>query len=505
MQQDLAGAARHFELWTFITFRHDRSQNAVRWVIQAHTVSANRDCPQGSRSATCRLSYHNIYNNFLRSLEYIIENPTSGQYALEFIRCLHRRFGARAVCCYTSKEQQPTSAKKTPELFDSKLVAAHYLVGPHPTPEFIRHLKQKHSIAGVIPHGEMFVESAINIAEALGLDWVQPEIMRRFRNKASLKAHLRQADPGLRINHTQLVHSPEEVWAAVRQHKLSRFVLKPNDGVANMNVGIFSADDPESLISEYWTRTNAQMRLLEEFISGREFHCNGQVDAEGNILITDIGETHYTETEQREIVCLSTNQVPYRDPLFAVIADYITRLIRASGLRRSPFHAELRVDENGPSLLECAARLIGADWPRFINLMHGPSFHMTDLAAHYYMTAAPYGPSGINWENYDSQLLMKVRGVSTGVDKIRQIEGVAEVESLPEFLDWTERPTIGQRLTATNSLLSSPYAVVLRCRNEEEAYAMEKKVRGLLRWNTRPLSFSESIASGYQRAKNYVK
>jgi len=46
---------------------------------------------------------------------------------------------------------------------------------------------------------------------------------------------------------------------------------------------------------------------------------------------------------------------------------------------------------------------------------------------------------------------------------------------------------------------------VLRCRNEEEAYAMEKKVRGLLRWNTRPLSFSESIASGYQRAKNYVE
>lgn len=438
-------------------------------------------------------------------VEYLIENPNSGSYGIEFIRFLHRRFGARAVCCYTSKEQQPLSAKEYPELFNPELVSAHYLVSTSASPAFIHHLKTHHAIRAVIPHTELRVESAINIADALGLDWVQPEIMRRFRNKAALKAHLRHTDPGLRINHTQLVHSPEDAWAAVRAHRLMRFVLKPNNGFGNVNIGIFSADDPAVMVADYWHRTQAQTLLLEEFIAGEEYHCNGQVDAAGNITIIDIGRTHYAETAQREIVCLRTDQVPQSHPVFASIADYTSRMIRASGLRRSPFHAELRVDENGPSLLECAARIIGADWARFTQIMHGPSFNMVDLAAHYYMTAAPYGPAGINWENYSAQVLFKVRGVSAQPAKIRQLEGVAAVESLPQFLDWTERPSIGQRLTSTNSLMSSAYALMLRCQTWAEADGIERQVRALLRWNTRSLSLPESLAYGCGRMKSNLQ
>ena len=62
--------------------------------------------------------------------------------------------------------------------------------------------------------------------------------------------------------------------------------------------------------------------LLEEFIGGREYHCNGQVDAEGNVTIIDIGRTHYAETDRREIVCLRTDQTPFAAPEFAAIADY---------------------------------------------------------------------------------------------------------------------------------------------------------------------------------------
>lgn len=437
-------------------------------------------------------------------MQYVIENPT-WNYGREFIRSMHRRFGARAVCFYTRDDTPPTSAKLHPELFDQRYVAASYRVAPDALPAFIEHLRKHHTIRAVIPSGEFHVSNAITIAEALGLEWVQPAIMRRFRDKFALKAHLRATDPGLRINHAELAGSPAEALDIVRRHGLSRFVLKPNDGCANIGVGMFSADDPVSVIEDYWRRTRAGTVLLEEFIGGREYHCNGQVDAEGNITIIDIGQTHYTETERREIVCLRTDQIPFARPEFAQIADYTRRMIVASGLRRSPFHAELRVDEDGPSLLECAARLIGGSWSQFVALMHGPAFDMVDLAAHYYGSAAPYGPLALDWQRHDAALLIKIRGVAVRAEKIRHLEGVKETERLPQFVGWTDKPARGQRLSATNSLLSSPYSLMTRCRDLAEADEVERKVRGLIKWNARPLSVLEKVSYYADRAPDHIR
>jgi hypothetical protein len=435
-------------------------------------------------------------------MEYAIENPCRA-YGLEFIRRIHRRFGARAVCFYTSKESIPTSSQRYPELFAKDYVAASYQVGQQALPVFIEHLRRHHKISAVIPHGELEVINAITVAEGLGLDWVQPAIMRRFRDKHALKSHLRVTAPGLRINHAELASSPAEALDIVRRNRLSRFVLKPNDGCANIGVGMFSSDDPVSLIEEYWRRTHAGTVLLEEFIAGREYHCNGQVDAAGNITIIDIGRTHYAETGQREIVCLRVDPIPSTKPEFTQIADYTRRMILASGLRRCPFHAELRVDESGPCLLECAARVIGAAMVPFIEQMHGPSFDMIDLAAHYHTSRDPYGPIGLNWVNYDASLLIKIRGVAVRPETIWRIEGVEEVERLPQFVAWTDKPAIGQRLAATNSLVSSPYSLMVRCRTLDEADEVERTVRGLIQWNARPLSRLERMASRLNPAPRF--
>lgn len=438
-------------------------------------------------------------------MEYVIENPTSGPYAIDFMRCMHRRFGARAVCFYTASDYQPVSAQKHPELFSKEMVAANYRVPPDALEPFIVHLRRHHKIAAVIPHSELRLETAIHIAEGLELDWVQPEIMRRFRNKAALKAHLRGTDPGLRINHTQLVCSPDEVTTAVRRRGLVRFVLKPNDGSANINVGFFSADDPPALIESYWRRIGADVLLLEELIAGREYYCNGQVDAAGNITVIDIGETHYAENAQSGVVNFGSTQVRYTDPEFAAIAGYTSRVIRASGLRRSPFHAELRMDESGPSLLECAARIVGGDWSRFTRIMHGGRCDMVDLAAHYYGSTRDYGDPGVDWVQYDRLLMTEVRGVSHGTGQIRVLEGVAEVERMPQFLDWTQRPCVGQRLTNTNSLLTAAYIAVVQCRSQAESLALAQTIRETIRWNSRRLSLPELVNFGWSRGTAFLQ
>jgi len=438
------------------------------------------------------------------ALHYLIENPTKA-YGQDFIRRMHARFGARAVCFYTSDEALPHSAKLYPELFSKDYVAAQYRVTPEALPQFIEYQRSHYSIKAVIPHHESFVCNAVTVAESLGLDWVQPVIMRRFRDKFSLKSHLRATDPSLRINFAQLTSSPSETLEIVRNNRLNRYVLKPNDGSGNIGIGIFSAQDQPSLIEEYWKRTQAGTVLLEEFIEGREYHCNGQVDAEGNITIIDIGRTHYTETELGEIVCLRTDQLPSTAPEFIPIADYTRRVIQASGLRRSPFHAELRVDDSGPSLLECAARVIGASCARFTTEMHSPQFDMIDLAAHYYVSSESYGAIGLDWKNYDASQQIKIRGVANQVGKIWQLEGVRETERLPQFMTWTEKPSIGQHLTATNSLVSSSYALITRCHTFAEADEVERKVRELIRWNTRPQSPLERVFYYVGRIPGYIR
>lgn len=423
-------------------------------------------------------------------MEYLIENPNTA-YAREYIRHLHRRFGARAVCFYTSPEALSVSRRRHPEMFDRELVAAHYLAPPEAFPALIAHLRSQHRIVGVIPHQETYVGRAVDLAEALGLDWVQPTMMRRFRDKLALKNHLRVTDPGLRLNFAALAHSPRAALDLARRQGLSQFVLKPNDGYGNVNVGIFAAGDPLARVEDYWRRTGATSVLLEEFIGGPDYHCNGQVDADGGIVITDVGISILTETGHREVVCRRTDQVRTFDPVFAPIERYTRRMIAASGLRRSPFHAEVRIDDTGPCLLECAARIIGGSWVRCIDHQHGAAFQVLDLAGHYYLSSAPYGPAQLDWERYDSMVLTKIRGVATRSERIEHLEGVAETERLPQFLEWMKKPLPGQRLVTTTNLLTSPYEVLLRGESPAEVEAVESQVRSQIRWNSRPPTWRE--------------
>lgn len=418
---------------------------------------------------------------------------------------MRRRFGARAVCVYTFSHKQPLDSRRFAELFSTEFVAASYLVEPGTLPDFITHLRLHHRIMAVIPHCETTILDSVTIAEGLGLDWVQPAIMRRFRDKFALKTHLRTTDPGLRINFVQLVGSPAETLDAVQRQQLTRFVLKPNDGCANIGIGMFYANDAPELIADYWDRIGGRKVLLEEFIGGRQFHCNGQVDAQGGITIIDIGETFLIETDRREIACFRTEQTPHHTPEFQAIADYTRRMIIASGLRRSPFHAELRMDENGPSLLECAARIIGSEWALSSPLMHGPAFSMIDLAAHYYGAATPYDGGQTNWANYDACVLGKIRGISTRRERIHRMEGVAEVERLPGFIAWEKKPQAGQRLEPTGNLLSHCFVVLVRSRSREEVREADRLIRSLLKWNSAAPTIFEHILIGWRRLCGIVR
>jgi hypothetical protein len=387
----------------------------------------------------------------------------------------------------------PVRQEGTEVLFDPDHISANYLVHETGWGILLQQLHEQHRIAAVVPHNEIAVLRASEVSARLSLSWAQPEVLERFRNKAALKKHLATTDPGIRLNFARTVESPAEVLQLVREHGLSRFVLKPNDGFANVNVGIFTAGEDSDRLSAHWRRMKDSEWLLEEFVSGNEYHCNGQVDAAGNIVIVDVGRTHVRESDSGAIVCTRTDQVPSTAPEFTDLADYTKRVIRASGLRRSPFHAELRIDQKGPCLIECAARLIGAEYAMRCNEMHGPSFDVFALAAHYYGSAEDYGEPGLNWDYYNARRICKIRGVSNKAERIATLAGLAEVEALPQFRRWIDRPFIGQTLSATESLISSPYSLMVETQSAEETDEVESKVRKLVRWNHQNLGILKRV------------
>jgi len=308
-------------------------------------------------------------------------------------------------------------------------------------------------------------------------------MLARFRDKARLKAYLAEVDPGIRLNFAQMVVAPADALAFARENQLSRFVIKPNDGSGHIDIGFFDGDVTGSLLEAHWARSPDTSWLMESYIEGDEYHCNGQVDAEGNITIIDVGQRHVIETRDRGVISTRTDQILTTNAMFRQIVDYTRRVITASGLRRLPFYAELRVDADGPVLLECAARLIGGSWADIQGAMQSADFDPFDLAAHYYGSAEPYGEIGLDWAHYDSQVLFIVRGVCPAPVTVYSLSGFKEIEAWSTFYRWTQRPCIAQRLMATDSLVNSPYAIILRVRDVTEMDVMEARVRTPLKWN----------------------
>lgn len=431
--------------------------------------------------------------------QYLIQDPYH-DYAGRFMDLLHRRYGWRAVCMYTDPTALRMNASRFPQLRSPQLVAASYRVTDGGLPGFVDQLRSAHDIRAVVPHYEPSVLPAAHLAAALGLSWAQPDVLWRFRDKLALKAHLSTVDPGLRVNLGRLVSSPAEAAEVAQVMRMKRFVLKPNDGFGNVSIGVFDAGD-DTTVAEYWSAAGADSLLLEEFVDGPEYYVNGQTDADGNVQVVDVAEYVCTGLDARQNLKIGVSQLSSVDPVFREVEPYVERVVRASGLRRSPFHAEVKRDEAGPCLIECAARLVGAHVAPLVNLAHGGSLDVFDLAAHYYVTDEPYGDSGVNWHYYDRHPHGLATGLAQRTERIYSVSGIAEVERLPEFCAWVKQPEIGERLHTTTDIFGPPYIAYVQGAARQDLAPTIRRILDLVRWNTEPRDPAAIAAAGWALAR----
>ncbi len=412
---------------------------------------------------------------------FLIQDPYH-TYGREFIQHIHRRYGHRAICFYTDPREQMLHESSIRAL-PAECIAASYDVDPGRLQDFIKRLRTAHRVLAVIPFNETALLPSVEIAAGLGLSWAQQEIMRRFRDKFALKEYLRRAAPHLRLNASCIVGSAVEVLKLRKQVPYERFVLKPNDGYGNRHIALLGQSSPEAEIVAYFHRLKASAVVMEEYISGVEYFVNGQIDAAGKVATISIFEYERRPANGRHNIDYQTMRVAHGTPLFTRLAQYAEQVMLLSGLRRSPFHLELKVDDQGPCLIEVAARLAGHGNALLSGELHGAPLALIELASHYYLFDADFGPLPLDWKCYNSNAVRYVHGIAQRREWLYKIEGISHVESLPEFYQWVRKPVIGTRIERTIDCLTVPWSVVLRAPTEARVAQASQSVRTLIQLN----------------------
>ena len=241
---------------------------------------------------------------------------------------------------------------------------------------------------------------------------------------------IRLGDYGIPMPAFMVCHTPEKFKLA-----LERFgydcVAKPADAAASRGVKLITPADRETLVEElfaFFCRfSRSGTVMVEERVRGREVSVEGMT-VNGKTTILAI--TDKMTTEPPFFVELGHTE-PSRLPADAqeAICDIAARTIEAIGIQCGPSHTEIMLTDDGPKVIETAARLGGGFiTSRLVPLSTGVDFVEGSVAA---ALGLPYDFEPKQNRGAAIRFITARRsGVirSTEVpDEVRDAEGVEEV------------------------------------------------------------------------------
>jgi biotin carboxylase len=231
-------------------------------------------------------------------------------------------------------------------------------------------LAAEQAVAGVFSYDETMVIATAHIAEALGLPGMTVDGADRCRNKHRTRLALTAA--GLPQPRFAYVMTLAEATATAAEFGYP-VVVKPRGGGAS--IGVVKADGPADIeaaftIAETATHGGAPAYeggvLVEEFLDGPELSIDGAVHRGGYepfvLARKRVGFPPYFE----EVGHIVTAGDPLLDD--PEIRRVLAEAHRAIGVRDGVTHAEIRLTDRGPAVIEVNARL-GGDLIPYLGLL----------------------------------------------------------------------------------------------------------------------------------------
>jgi biotin carboxylase len=303
----------------------------------------------------------------------------------------------------------------------------------------------QHLDAVIQTDDETAVVAAIASAR-LGLPHNPPGAARAARRKDMLRRILHAARVPTPAHDVFTLDDDPAVVASGRRYPV---VLKPTFLAASR--GVIRADDPEQFVAAFRRigallerpevsekgGDAARLVLVEEFIPGVEVAVEGLL-TRGHLKVLAIFDKpdpldgpYFEETLY---VTPSRLEPPVQDAIAATTAE----TARALGLREGPIHAELRVNERGPWLIEMAARSIGGLCSRVLRFATGLSLEEVIL-----MHALGREVEDLQREARPAGVMM-IPIPRAGI--LRGVSGMREARGVPGVDDITISATIGRPL-----------------------------------------------------------
>jgi biotin carboxylase len=222
-------------------------------------------------------------------------------------------------------------------------------------------------ITGIVAADDDGVILAAMAAAALGLPYNPVEAVMVARNKSRMRLVL--AEAGLRCPRFQrfaIDADPAEVACQVNYP----CVVKPLSLSASR--GVIRADDPAQFVAAFQrvvailqrpdvllsARRATRELLVEEFIPGAEVALEGLL-THGKLRVLALFDKPDPLDGPffEETIYVTPSRFPAA--VQGAIASYTAEVAFALGLRHGPVHAELRVNDQGPWMIEIAPRSIG--------------------------------------------------------------------------------------------------------------------------------------------------
>ncbi|MFC0861737.1 ATP-grasp domain-containing protein [Sphaerimonospora cavernae] len=262
--------------------------------------------------------------------------------------------GAAEVWLFLS--QEPT--------WEKRYIVGHTVVDTLDVPAMVdaaRELAARHRISGVLCWDEVRMVQTAEVQQALGLPGTAPEDVARCRDKHQTRVALEAA--GVPQAASVLVSSLEEARAAAERIGYP-VILKPR--ALGASFGVNGVDDADGLEAGYAEARGAEEDgvpyydagvLVEEYLTGEEISVDAAlVDGELKPLFVArkiSGFPPYFEE--------TGHTVDAADPLLTDprLLDVLARAHRAVGYHTGITHAELRLTDDGPKVIEINARLGG--------------------------------------------------------------------------------------------------------------------------------------------------
>lgn len=410
---------------------------------------------------------------------YLILDPTD-DYPARMMRFLEAR-GLDAVVLFSSPAQAALWERRWARELGGRVVAEH-LADRAQVGALAARLRADFpgGFAGIVPWDERTVLLGAELGEALGLGWNPVRVIERFRDKAVLKAFLREHGTA-RVNRSRTVTDAAQAVAFAEALGTWPVVVKPTGGAGSMSVHF--AHDVASLLEacqEVLERGLGEV-LLEEYVGGVEHVVNGIVDFRGEVLVTEVWRYDKRDSHGEKNLYFETIKVSTDEEPFAAAAAYARDVLATLGLRRAPFHMELKVDERGPCLIECGARFAGGHQPVLGSLLHHHS--LFELAACHYLAEVEVSPEDVDFDHYDRHAARVVSGVQTHeIERVREVLGVEEVERLPSFQGMGMLRKVGARVPVSRDVSSKAWEVYLFHADAEQVARDAVAARALLRY-----------------------